>query len=149
MQTTTASSISEAQTSIRRLISRRPIRLRYRIAGMVAAMLVLPLFTVLSMLMISTMYSRQEAAMPEISKFKEAIRVHDHVATGPPNFRVERLEAIDTYINGTFRDVYHDPARMRSIFGQTHFGGFRDGQLESFFSAPVPSPQNLDIARRD
>ncbi len=148
-QITTALSIGEAQTSIRRLISRRPIRLRYRIAGMVAATLVLPLFTVLSMLMMSMMYSREEAAMPEIGQFKEAIKVHDHVAVGPPYFKIERLQAVKTYINGSFRDVYHDPARMGSIYGQTQFGGFRDGQLESFFSKPSPSREDLEIARRE
>lgn len=142
-------SVDEAQTAIKRIKSRRSISVKSRIAMMLAVTWAFPALSALSLLTISIVLSNQRAAMPEIAKLAEALRLREVVSTGVPDY-VEKLNSIDNYIRANFRELYDDRSRMESLYGQTQLvGANMNSELVAIFAKPNPSPELVDQANRE
>ena len=142
-------SLDEAQTAIERITSRRSISVKSRTAMLLAVTLILPAFFALSLLTVSIVLSNQRAAMPEIAKLAEALRLREIVERGSPN-NVQKLDSINNYIRANFRDLYDDPSRMGSLYGQTQLVNAKmNGGLVDIFAEPNPSPEVADQAKSE
>lgn len=142
-----SASVDEAQAAIARITSRRSISVKSRTAMMLAATFVLPVICALSLLTVSIVLSKQRASMPEIAKLAEALRLREIVGTGGPN-HVAKLNSIDDYIRANFRELYDDPSRMESLYGQMQLVHAKmNGELTAIFAKPNASPEVADQAK--
>jgi len=144
----TADSLGSANRSIARLTSRASVSVRYRVAGMIAASLMISCFTIFSMAMMTMMFNRQEASMPRVLELADiVIMLQQEPNVSNPDV-IARVKSLRAYARANYRDVWEDPAKMHSIYGMTLLSTHRT-QLNTIFNAPDPSPAEAEAAAAD
>lgn len=141
----TTDSVSSAAELIAKLPRDDSISVSYRAAGMVAATLVLPLFTIVSSLLMTLMFNRQEASMPRVRELSDIVVMLEQEPNVSNPEVVARCKALRIYARANYRDIWEDPAMQKSIYGQTLLMSHAT-RLNNIFSAPEPTPEEVAAA---
>ncbi|TWU55326.1 serine/threonine protein kinase [Rubripirellula reticaptiva] len=142
-----AESVADAVRIADELACRGSVRVQPRVMGMIAASLVLPFFSIFSLLATTVLYDRQEASMPEVRELADAMELRNFTARGGGLSQLERRNVIEKYIRVEFDDLYQDQHRMSSLFAQTHLMRDRPS-LERIFATKRPSDEEATEAIR-
>lgn len=140
-----ASSLTSVTKTLSALLTKRPIRVSNRVAGMIAATLVLPMFTILSSVMMTVVVQQQEASMPEARELQEVLALTaQERGAGQPD-KTLRLNALKTYAKANYEHLIHDDKVMLSVYGQILFAAHRT-TLNEIDALPELSESEIESA---
>lgn len=140
-------SVANAVAIANELACRGSVRVPARVAGMIVASLILPLFCILSLLATTVLYDRQETSMPRVSQLADAMSLRAHSASIGGLKQMEKRNIFEKHIRAQFEDVYLDQHQMSSLYGQTQLMRYRP-TLDRIFETPLPSDEEAKDAAR-
>ncbi len=138
-------SLESAKELADTLRMKRSVRVPYRVAGMLAATLMLPIFTILSSVMMTLVYQQQEASMPEARELAGILTLIDEEFHSGRRDNTLRVNALKTYVRANYSEIMDDDQVMFSVYGQTMRARYRR-TLNEISALPDPSESEAEAA---